>query len=258
MNFNLELKDKTIYDESLRWIEIYKITNNINQKIYIGQAISHIRKGNKLKPHGTIGRFNKHLQEALGNNKTKYSCKCLDESIRKYGSSNFTIVVLEICNQIDANNLESEWITKLDSLAPNGYNLTTTCKSYSPSIDFRKNISSGIITSLADKRIKRILQYNLCIEDNYENYVTPKYRNKIQVGWRIRLKDIVLSQVKIPANKEIEFTSELKSLDENKIRAIKFLKLIKECLNSNTTKLTGSSLEPSLPLIDGNIYEDHD
>lgn len=245
MNYNLELKDKIIDDESLRWVEIYKITNNINQKIYVGQAISHIRKRNKLIPHGTTGRFNKHLQEALGNNKTKYSCKCLDDSIRKYGASNFTTIVLQICNQIDANNLESEWITKLNSLAPNGYNLTTMCKSYSPSIDFRKNISSGIMTALEDKRIKRILQYKLNISDNYDNYITPKYRNKNQVGWRIRLKDVVVSDKKIPPNKELEFTSELKSLSENKTRAIEFLKLIKECLNSNVAKLRETTLEPN-------------
>ncbi len=228
MEINLELKDKTIDDETLRWVEIYKITNNINQIIYVGQAISHIRKGNKLKPHGTMGRFNKHLQEALGNNKNKYSCKCLNDSIRKYGQNNFTTIVLQICKQIDANNLESEWINKLNSLVPNGYNLTISCKSYVPSLDFRKNLSSGIITSLEDKRIKRILQYKLNISDNYESYVTPKYRDKNHVGWRIRLKDIVLSEEKIPPNKELEFTSELISLDENKIRAIEFLKLIRE------------------------------
>jgi hypothetical protein len=47
MNFNLELKNKIIENETQRWVEIYKITNSINQKVYIGQAVSHIRKHNK-------------------------------------------------------------------------------------------------------------------------------------------------------------------------------------------------------------------
>ncbi|MEY4572324.1 MAG: hypothetical protein RLZ10_1557, partial [Bacteroidota bacterium] len=73
-------------------------------------------------------------------------------------------------------------------------------------------------------------------------------RNKTQCGWRIRLKDIVLSDVNIPPNKEFEFTSNLISLEENKIRAIEFLKKIRELINSNVAKLRETTLEPSLPL----------
>ena len=47
MNSNFELKNIKFTDETLRWIEIYKIINTINQKIYIGQAVSHIRKKTK-------------------------------------------------------------------------------------------------------------------------------------------------------------------------------------------------------------------
>ena len=97
------------------------------------------------------------------------------------------------------------------------------------------------------------MKYNLNISDNYEMYITPKNRDKIQCGWRIRLIDIVLSNTKIPANKEIEFTSPLISLEENKIRAIEFLKKIKELINGNITKLRETTLEPSLPLTFGNL-----
>lgn len=92
------------------------------------------------------------------------------------------------------------------------------------------------------------MKYKLNISDNYEMYVTPKNRDTIQCGWRIRIRDIVLSDIKIPPNKELEFTSSLISLEENKIRAIEFLKNIKELINSNTTKLRETTLEPSLPL----------
>lgn len=39
MEYNLDLKNTIIDDEPLRWCEIYKITNQINKKIYIGQAV---------------------------------------------------------------------------------------------------------------------------------------------------------------------------------------------------------------------------
>jgi len=89
-------------------------------------------------------------------------------------------------------------------------------------------------------------------------YVTPKNRNNIQCGWRIRLKDIVLTDTKIPTNKEFEFTSPLISLEENRIRAIEFLKNIKELIISNTTKMRETTLEPPLPLTCGNACEEHD
>ena len=228
MVINLELKNEIIYDENKRWVEIYKITNIINNKIYIGQAVSHIRKNNKFVPHGTKGRFQTHIQEALGNNNTKYSCRHLNNAIKKYDVKNFTFQLLFNCNLEEANTLETAEIIKHNSLTPNGYNLTTGCKSFSPSIEFRKNISSGLINSLVDKRVERIMQYNLNIKDDYNIYITPKYRNKIQCGWRIRLKDIIISDSKIPTNKELEFTTPLISLEENKLRAFEFLRNIKE------------------------------
>lgn len=228
MVINVEFKNKIIEDEKQRWVEIYKITNNINQKIYIGQAVSHIRKHNKLIPHGTEGRFKTHINEALGNNTTKYSCRNLNNAIKKYDVKNFTFQLLYNCNLEDANTLETAEIIKHNSLAPVGYNLTSGCKSVYPSIEFRKNISSGLINSLIDKRINRIMQYNLNINEDYELYITPKYRNKIQCGWRIRLKDIIISDSKISPNKELEFTAPLISLEENKLRALEFLKNIKE------------------------------
>ena len=248
MEFNLEIKNKTIEDHTLRWCEIYKITNIINQKVYIGQAVSHIRKHNKLVPHGTNGRFKTHIQEALGKNNTKYSCRYLNNAIKKHGQHNFISQLLYNCNLDDANNLESSEIIKQNALVPNGYNLVTSCQSFGQSTEFRISVSSGIINSLVDKRIERLMKYKINIPDNYEIYVTPKKRNKIQCGWRIRLKDIVLSDVNILPNKEFEFTSPLISLEENKIRAIDFLKNIRELTNSNVAKLTGNSLEPSLPL----------
>jgi hypothetical protein len=258
MEINLDLKNKTIEDETLRWVEIYKITNKINQKVYIGQAVSHIRKNNKLVPHGTSGRFIKHLQEALGNNNTKYSCRNLNNAIKKYGENNFTLQLLYNCNLDHANKLESEEIIKHNSLVPYGYNLVTNCKSFCPSMEFRQNLSTGLISSLLDKRVKRILKYRVNITDTYEMYVTPKNRNNIQCGWRIRLKDIVLTDTKIPTNKEFEFTSPLISLEENRIRAIEFLKNIKELIISNTTKMRETTLEPPLPLTCGNACEEHD
>jgi len=49
---------------------------------------------------------------------------------------------------------------------------------------------------------------------------------------RIRIKDIVIADTKIPPNKELEFTSPLLTLEENKLRAFEFLNKIKELLTA--------------------------
>ena len=87
---------------------IYKVTNKINGKVYIGQTTRTLEK-----------RKWQHLNLARrGHNNHFYN------AIRKYGEDNFTWEVL--CDGIDnkelLNQLERYYITKFDSIK-NGYNM---------------------------------------------------------------------------------------------------------------------------------------
>lgn len=69
---------------------IYKITNNINGKIYIGQTIGAIEK-----------RFAEHKNAA------KNGCRyALHRVIRKYGIENFSIEEIEQCPIEELDNKE--------------------------------------------------------------------------------------------------------------------------------------------------------
>lgn len=84
---------------------IYKITNNVNGKIYIGQTWISIKE-----------RFRKH---------THISSNCLKikRAIDKYGKNNFQIKLITVCStQKVADHLESYFIEKYDSVE-NGYNI---------------------------------------------------------------------------------------------------------------------------------------
>lgn len=84
-------------------IGIYKITNNINGKIYIGQST---RVKTRWEEHKNRPR------EAIG------------EAIKKYGFENFTFEMIEECKeeqQLDER--EKYWINYYNSYE-NGYNLT--------------------------------------------------------------------------------------------------------------------------------------
>ena len=88
---------------------IYKITNTINGKFYIGQTIQNVKE-----------RFYQHCA-------TKCSQAILNmvihKAITKYGKSNFTIEVIEEVESANLNDRERYWIRYYDSYN-NGYNST--------------------------------------------------------------------------------------------------------------------------------------
>lgn len=86
---------------------IYKITNTLNGKAYIGQTIKKVEK-----------RINEHL------NLTQMGSRLLKRAIQKYGRDAFTVDILHdgVLN-IFLDDLEISEIKKYNTLAPNGYNL---------------------------------------------------------------------------------------------------------------------------------------
>lgn len=78
---------------------IYKFTNKINNKSYIGQSID-IEKRRKT-----------HIQRAFCNTKgNKEYNKTFYKALRKYGVNNFSFEILKICPQIELNDWEKYYI----------------------------------------------------------------------------------------------------------------------------------------------------
>ena len=91
-------------------IGIYKITNKVNGKCYIGQS-THIEK-----------RWTKHRNTATNPKYHEYNYP-LYRAMRKYGLQNFSFEVLEECSVKDLNEKEKYYIFLYDSqLSHNGYN----------------------------------------------------------------------------------------------------------------------------------------
>lgn len=86
---------------------IYKITNKINKKIYIGQTQQTIEM-----------RWSQHKSHAIkGNSQNK-----LGRAIRKYGVENFFIEKIEKCTLDKLDEREIYWIRFYDSVN-SGYNI---------------------------------------------------------------------------------------------------------------------------------------
>ncbi len=92
---------------------IYKIINDVNSKIYVGQTRQSL-----------IDRLDLHIRNS---NSKNYRNMPILYAIRKYGVSHFKIELLEelseLFTQEEIDNKEIEWGLKLNTLSPNGYNL---------------------------------------------------------------------------------------------------------------------------------------
>lgn len=82
---------------------IYKITNNVNGKVYIGQTVRTLKE-----------RIGEHL---------RHNNLVVQKAIHKYGINNFKFEVIDKANNIDElNKKEIKWIDFYHCLIPFGYN----------------------------------------------------------------------------------------------------------------------------------------
>ena len=100
---------------------IYKITNMINNKVYIGETTRTMNV-----------RWHQHKARAKDSQYTEY----LYRAIRKYGIENFIIEELTQCADEDRFKIETEYITKYRSWVGfedcNGYNLALSQEGVAP------------------------------------------------------------------------------------------------------------------------------
>lgn len=86
--------------------KVYKITNLVNGKAYVGKTTKSIEE--RWKKHMLAARYNKD--------------RYLYKAIQKYGIENFAIDLLQETNELD--DTEKFWIDYLNTQSPSGYNMT--------------------------------------------------------------------------------------------------------------------------------------
>lgn len=89
--------------------KIYKIVNDLNDKIYVGQTTQSLSK-----------RFNGHC---CNSHSDRSSNMYIKRAILKYGREHFKIELIEECDVMRLDEREIYWIKYYDSFN-NGYNLT--------------------------------------------------------------------------------------------------------------------------------------
>lgn len=103
---------------------IYKITNKINGKSYIGQTTRNVET-----------RFIEHCSKRDSNT-------AISNAIEKYGRENFTIeIVFYASSMEELNKKEAELISNTDSLVPFGYNIKSAVTGHVHSEETKAKIS---------------------------------------------------------------------------------------------------------------------
>lgn len=176
---------------------IYKITNTINGKSYIGQTIQNVKE-----------RFYQHCATKCSK---VVSNMAIHRAIKKYGKSNFTVEVIEEIDSTNLNDRERYWIKYYNSYN-NGYNSTKGgqdgCKPFKD-LDVESIIKEyntgkslrtlGTIFKVDKQTIKDLLirhnvelrttrTYKLSQKDRdkvLEDFASGLSRNEIMIKWNI-------------------------------------------------------------------------
>jgi group I intron endonuclease len=205
--------DKILDNPTERYCEIYKITNIKNNKIYVGQCVSHILNHKRYRPYGHKKRFNTHVSEAFSQKKNQ--SYYLNNAIKKHGIENFMVEILEYCELNKSDDRELYYITNLNSLFPNGYNLKNGGSVFIHTDESKKKVSDGVVNYYKDKKFDKFKNIKY-IDDDIEQYIKPLRKHNEQYGWYVYINRI-----------KTDFGGVHISLEESKQKAKEFISILK-------------------------------
>lgn len=151
---------------------IYKITNTVNNKVYIGKTKRFYGKAK----YGYTSRFKEHMNNAFSESETRKSeCPRFYNAIRKYGRDKFKIKILAKCKLEMCDDLEIAYIDIFDSTnSEMGYNIS-------------KGGGGRSVVHVSEESRKKISKYSED-EENTLN-IRPYHKNGQLVGYSVRRRE---------------------------------------------------------------------
>jgi len=172
-------------------ITIYRITNSINDKIYVGQTCASLSI-----------RFKDHK------NPVQKGCAKLHRALNKYGRENFRIeAITEAYTQLEADVLEVHFIAKFNTVR-NGYNLRSggSHGKHSESTKIKMSLAaSGKLKS--EKHCLKISEAKKGLRASVETRAKmslAKLGNKIRVGCQDSEETKKRKSMAMTGNKHLE------------------------------------------------------
>ncbi len=121
---------------------IYVVNNNVNGKVYVGQAKNYVKAKDIFIKHGSHRRWTQHVWEA--NFRPEGGCDYLNKAIVKHTEFAFTVQDVHECLIEELNDWEIYFIAEYNANNPMyGYNLTPGGESYIRSSETIEKCSIG-------------------------------------------------------------------------------------------------------------------
>lgn len=165
-------------------IGIYTIKNLINGKQYVGQSIN-IQK-----------RWSQHKSDYIHNENKKI----LYKAMRKYGIENFSFEVLEECPIDKLDEKEIFWIKELNTLNPNGYNISQGGTGNSSLQNNYEELAKAYLIHHNSKKVAEI--YNC----DFKTVLNACHTMGVPLN---NTKERAVIQIDINTNKEIAYYSNI-------------------------------------------------
>lgn len=192
---------------------IYKITNKINNKLYIGKTTS----------KNPLNRWAKHLSTAKNKTVNNNTYQVLHKAINKYGKENFIFEIIEECdNELFGLEREKFWIKHYVSFGKNGYNLT---KGGDGSSGFRHSQKSKNKMSQS-RRGTRLGEEN-SFYGKHHSTQTKKLLSNIHKGKKIP-KNQIMKRSKLTIKEVLQIRKECDDCITKKSRTLKYKELAKK------------------------------
>jgi hypothetical protein len=150
---------------------IYKVTCKNTGKTYVGQAKELKTKNDKPYNYGIKGRWCDHVSSSK-NHSTPIAI-----AIQEHGAEAFELCELAKAQLHELDALEAEWIKKLNSLVPNGYNVASHSrnkhhKTTTFHTQFAGNVNKAIISPINKEAEASMIYVHLELKDNTTKRIT--------------------------------------------------------------------------------------
>lgn len=207
---------------------IYKITNKINNKVYVGQTSKSIEE-----------RFARHCSEARWANTKSMP---IVFAIKKYGCEYFSVNLLEELSnkatQKEIDEREIYWVNALDTFSPKGYNLKAGQANGRLSEETKKKIGESNRGKKRSKETKLKLSLShkgkkpsTETRAKMSNYWKGKkpHQNTIKASIKASQKTYMLFA---PDGKKVKITNMAKFCRENNLQKTNMCQLVNGKINS--------------------------
>lgn len=173
---------------------IYKITNLINNKCYIGCSVNIYK------------RWRDHKYEAFNKKQEQYDYT-IHKAFRKYGLSNFKFEILEVTNKEKLFEKEKKWIKYFNSYY-NGYNETEGGDS-GPVMKGEENPKAILNNKQVENIRKRQMNYELPV-DVYKDFKELISYEEFEKIWQFKTWKHIMPEVE-DFRKNKDYISYIKS-----------------------------------------------